>query len=201
MSEATFVAAKAASNTSREHASSTANGNIISTDIEQPRPAQLSRPTSFPTLPGYNGSRANGHHVNLLSPTNYFPTSVRSTHARRSSSSASSGSGEEKDAMGNVDRWGLRVGLLGTSSTASFMKQIETTVDGRRPSAKDRGARAAMSTHVTTTRTLRPKRRRKAGLHSAEYVLPPRKTADHCRWYSTAPFLSIEHIHSLMAHI
>lgn len=80
--------------------------------------------------------------------------------------------------MGAVDAWALKAGLLGTSSSTNFMRQMRKAVDGR--DSPDRGARGATSSHVTheATRLFQRQHEWRMNLHGPEYVLPPRSTAD-----------------------
>ena len=115
---------------------------------------------------------------------NTFPTSataedpsqseVRARHRSRSLSSSDCGS-KSTDAMGTVEGGALRLGLIGTSSSAYFMRQMRETVDGKE--LRDLGNMADASSFVSTDR-LRRHHKWEDKLHSSAYVLPPRATAD-----------------------
>lgn len=79
--------------------------------------------------------------------------------------------------MGNVDNWGLKVGLLGASSSASFMHSIFQAVEGSDMPEPDRLARLIASSH-TSGLTPYGKRAQNANVQNTEYFLPPRKTAN-----------------------
>lgn len=137
-------------------------------------PLQTVPGRSLEMIPGDKGPtlRSSSHDIAVQEQGPRKDPSVR-----RSKSPNGSDASVDRDAMGDVDSWGLRVGLLGTSSSASFMEQIHTAVDGRETLDGEHGTKGARSSHVST-RTLRRTPARKTNSHSADYVLPPRKTAD-----------------------
>lgn len=104
----------------------------------------------------------------------------RSRNSRAASSARSDGSAEDRDvdAMGCVDSWALRSGLLGTSSGASFLRQIKQAAEGT--NASDQGTKGSRSYHVSTTLPrLRRKRGEEKDMYDPHFVVPPKKTADH----------------------
>ena len=82
----------------------------------------------------------------------------------------------DNDAMGDVDNWGLKTGILGASSSANFMRSIHKVVDGTK--TPDNGR--VNSTGIAWDRLINGRlyQRQRRNSHSPEYVLPPRKTAD-----------------------
>ena len=83
----------------------------------------------------------------------------------------------ETDAMGNFDNWAVRVGLFGASSSASFMQHVSNIVDGTKTPDPDFKARGAASGHAST-RPFHKIPAKSGNLHSREFVLPPRRTAN-----------------------
>jgi hypothetical protein len=137
-------------------------------------PLQTVPSQSLEMMPGDKGSTLRSSSLDIAVQEQGLR---KAPSVRRSKSPNESVASIDRDAMGDVDSWGLRVGLLGTSSSASFMKQIQTAVDGRETLDGGHGTKGARSSHVST-RTLRRTPVRKITSHSADYVLPPRKTAD-----------------------
>lgn len=80
--------------------------------------------------------------------------------------------------MGNIDNWAVRVGLFGESSSASFMQYISKILEGGKTPDPDLKARGIASGHAATRPFYRISNKSRTG-HSTEYVLPPRKAADH----------------------
>ena len=80
--------------------------------------------------------------------------------------------------MGNVDGGALRTGLLGASSGASFMRQIKKVADGN--GTAEQGAKRSRSKHYSP-KLLRLSRKGddEKDTGDFQFVLPPRKTADH----------------------
>ena len=83
----------------------------------------------------------------------------------------------ETDAMGNIDNWAIKVGLFGTSSSASFMQHVTDIVDGTKTPDPDLKARSAASGHAST-RPFYKIPAKSGNWHSREFVLPPRRTAN-----------------------
>lgn len=139
---------------------------------------QLVGPDPFCQVPIPNATSADGGSANSPNRTGMLSrpqaTSVNPPSQGRASPVSSHDPGET-DAMGAVDGWALRAGLLGASSSANFMRQMRKAVDGKE--GPDLGTRGAVSSHVST-RLLQRHQEWKKNLHSPEYVLPPRSTAD-----------------------
>jgi hypothetical protein len=82
------------------------------------------------------------------------------------------------DAMGCVDDWALRIGLLGSSSGASFLQHVQKVADGIETPSQ--GHRGMGSTHVSQTlRSLGTHGKSRQETPMTQFVLPPRKTADY----------------------
>lgn len=107
----------------------------------------------------------------------YLPRPTGTDRYQQSQSSPENDPSKDKDGMGNVDPWALKVGLLGASSSASFMRSISKVVDGTTTPIHDKLAQRISSSHASGKELYR-KRTRGASTDSAEYVLPARKVAD-----------------------
>jgi hypothetical protein len=83
----------------------------------------------------------------------------------------------DNDATGHVENWIVKAGLLGASSSASFIRSICEAVDGDETPKTDKLAQGIAPGHASS-KTVYEKRIRSASIHSAEYVLPSRKLAD-----------------------
>lgn len=123
--------------------------------------------------------RDNAANTNSIVPTpspRLDRSNERPNHSR--SLSESSSSDHDVDAMGCVDDWTLRGGLLDTSSGASFTRQITKEVDGIDTS---KGGRKGSHSIKSTAKRLRlhRKRDREGDTSELELVLPQRKVADH----------------------
>ena len=93
----------------------------------------------------------------------------------------SDGSAKDRDvdAMGCVDGWALRNGLLGTASGASFMRQIRKAAEGSEIPDPG-GAKGSKSNHVSNPLLKLRRPRTDEGENTERmFVLPPKKTADH----------------------
>jgi hypothetical protein len=77
--------------------------------------------------------------------------------------------------MGAVEEERLNQGFFGSSSAASFMRQIKTAVDRKVTSPESSDSLAA----IERQSTLMPPPRRVNQSNMANYVLPPRKMADN----------------------
>lgn len=110
-------------------------------------------------------------------PESQVIRSAKTTMRQPSPSPVESDPPGDNDAMGNVDNWGLKAGLLGASSSASFMRSISKVADGTSTPIHDQVAQRISSSHASS-RNLYRKRTRIADTSAVEYVLPARKIAD-----------------------
>jgi Fungal specific transcription factor domain len=109
----------------------------------------------------------------------YAPVESFDEHGLASPTS-SDGSAEDRDldAMGCVEGPALGSGLLGSSSGASFMRQIRKAAEGT-DTPNQENARPR-SNHVSTTLPrLRRRRGEENDLYDPAFVLPPKRIADH----------------------
>jgi Fungal specific transcription factor domain/Fungal Zn(2)-Cys(6) binuclear cluster domain len=158
-----------------------------------PHEASTSRQTSqyAPRTSSKASTLPSTHHEFSLSPRNAIhPSPTRPTPSTSPYSlTPAVGTGQETfpqgginmrpetDAMGNIDNWAVRVGLFGASSSASFMQHVSNIVDGTKPPDPDFKARGAASGHAST-RPFHTMPAKSGNLHSREFVLPPRRTAN-----------------------
>jgi hypothetical protein len=81
------------------------------------------------------------------------------------------------DAMGSIDGGILDNGILGSSSGASFMRQIRGVAQG--PATLEPVSEESIASHIPSIlRRLRGDREQKNDLNAAHFSLPPRKAAD-----------------------
>lgn len=112
------------------------------------------------------------------------PADCGPAHKTRSSSA------ESVDALGDVDARGMQAGLLGASSSQIFVASILGAAEGTR-NAQDQPSPWTPVSHPslkTIGKTLRRQVSNPKDGRSADYLLPPRKTADRLldiHWNST----------------
>jgi hypothetical protein len=104
-------------------------------------------------------------------------SSISETHEQNAPADADN-SEDEHDGTGHANNWIVKAGLLGASSSASFIRSICRAVGGNEMPRSDKPA-PAVTSHLAPGRVISSGVRLRAiNTHSAEYVLPPRKRAD-----------------------
>lgn len=80
----------------------------------------------------------------------------------------------DSETAGHANGWIVKAGLLGASSSASFIRSICKAVDGDETPKTEK----AVPERRASRNPVQGKRIRSSSIYSAEYVLPPRKVAD-----------------------
>ncbi|KAL4877987.1 fungal-specific transcription factor domain-containing protein [Aspergillus karnatakaensis] len=97
------------------------------------------------------------------------------TSVRRASHSNAAGADGVNAMMGAMEEERATQGFFGSSSAASFMRQIKTAVDKRISSPQQHTSESVLGTQPPPT-LMPSQKERQSTVH--DYVLPPRKTAD-----------------------